>query len=104
MKTKRIIGIAIAATMILSASSLGYAQYGGDTWSVEIVEESGGGVPSLAFGPDGEPAIAHCVLPYGALKYTYYSSGVWRTVVVDSSSATHNISMAFGPSGLPVLL
>ena len=59
---------------------------------------------SLAFGPDGHPAISYHDETKGDLKFARSNGSTWTTVTVDSAGDVgHYPSLAFGPDGHPAI-
>lgn len=63
---------------------------------------------SLAFGPDGQPAISYYDQTSGNLKFVRYSVGPgWTFSTVDDGGVSDDVgqytSLAFGPDGQPVI-
>ena len=67
-------------------------------------QTSSSGLPtSLAFGPDGQPAIAFRNQVSQRLYVTRYSGSVSTPVTVTAGNTTSTLSLAFGPDGQPTL-
>ncbi len=56
---------------------------------------------SLAFGPDGYPAISHQDYANSDLKFSKFNGATWSTEIIDSAS--YHTSLAFGPNGQPAI-
>ncbi len=75
-------------------------------WLISTVDSSSGAIySSMAFGPDGQPAIAY--YDYGGnndLKFARFDGAQWTLSVVDSEGDVGaNPSLAFGPDGHPAI-
>ncbi len=69
---------------------------------VSSVDSAGyvGTYTSLAFGPDGQPAISYSGGTNVDLKFARFNGSIWTTSFVDSAGAVGNqTSLAFGPDG-----
>lgn len=87
---------------------LRFAAYDGASWSITDVDgpaESVGYASSLAFAPDGQPAISYYSVSSQALKYAKFNGSAWVRETVDDSSMTNGLysSLAFDASGRPVI-
>ena len=80
----------------VSPAALGLARFNGATWSVVTVDPDWGGPPSLAFGPDGQPAIAY-VGNDTVLRFARFNGNTLSIAIV-ASEAEYS-SLAFGPDG-----
>lgn len=98
-------GQAAVATMVANlASSQGSAV--SNVWQSTVVDAGGsvGHHNSLAFSPDGRPAISYRDLANNDLKYATFDGSVWNVQIVDSASDVRDFtSLAFTPSGRPAI-
>ena len=63
-----------------------------------------GDYASLAFGPDGQPAIAYHDMTNDDLKFAHFSGSAWDLSIVDSAGSVGDYaSLAFGPDGQPAI-
>ncbi|MFO1531959.1 MAG: hypothetical protein U1F77_20070 [Kiritimatiellia bacterium] len=59
---------------------------------------------SLAFGADGQPAIAYYDVTNQNLKYARYNGSAWVVVTIDASGDVgSHASLKFGPDGQPAI-
>jgi hypothetical protein len=75
-------------------------------WIITTVESTGnvGSFTSLAFGPDGQPAISHYDAENGELEFARFNGSSWTTQTVESvGSLGRDTSLAFGPDGQPAI-
>ncbi len=77
-------------------------------WTIQTVDTSGdvGKFPSLAFAPDGEPAIAYYDDTNDNLKFAKYNAGTqqWVVSTVESTGGTgYGCSLAYNPAGQPAI-
>ena len=86
---------------LLSASTVPFA------WNLTTVDSAGdvGKHTSLAFGPNGQPAISYYDTTNGNLKLARYYGTTWITSTVDNSAGDVGsyTSLAFGPDGQPAI-
>ena len=76
------------------------------TWQISTVASAGdiGEYPSLAFGPDGQPAIACYERTSGDLKLARFDGANWTVETVDSTGDVGQYaSLAFAPDGQPAI-
>lgn len=77
-------------------------------WNVSPVDdESGTGIgTSLAFTPEGNPAISYCCETNGTLKYAAHNGATWDIQTVDrTKDAVGNwTNLAFTPQGRPAIV
>ena len=60
--------------------------------------------PSLAFGPDGQPAIAHYDQSNQDLRFTRYNGSSWTSGTVDAAGSVGSAcALSFGPDGQPAI-
>jgi hypothetical protein len=88
------------------ASTLHYAQGGSLPWNLATVDSAGsvGSYTSLAFGPDGQPAISYFDSTNNDLKFARFNGSSWTSTTVDSAgSVGQYTSLAFGPDGQPAI-
>lgn len=92
------------------------ARFSSGIWTVAIVKPGvsagGGGFQSLAFGPDGQPAISYHQLnfdvdpdfPSYEIMIARFNGSAWvHTIVESSENLAYLVSLAFGPDGLPAI-
>ena len=75
-------------------------------WVISTVDSAGdvGQFTSLAFGPDGQPAIAYYDAGNGFLKIARYNGTIWSASTVDNAGNVGQYSsLAFGPDGQPAI-
>ena len=75
-------------------------------WNIQIVDSADdvGFNPSLAIGPDGQPAIAYFDNTNDDLKYAHYNGTTWEITVIESSGNTgYRPSLVFGSDGQPAV-
>jgi len=92
-------------------SKLIYVSKGGYGWNASVDVESFGvgsgasqGDASLAFAPDGYPAISYYDAVHGDLKYAKYNGTKWTLTTVESGGDVGQFtSLAFSPSGRPTI-
>lgn len=85
---------------LLSASTVNFS------WNIFTIESAGnvGQYTSLAFGPDGQPAIAYYDAGNAFLKITRYDGATWTPTTVDNvGNVGQYASLAFGPDGRPAI-
>jgi hypothetical protein len=92
---------------------LKFAHFDGSSWELSTVEPPAGPTAgtgsdaSLAFAPDGEPAIAYRYISGDShLRYAHRIGLQWFTALVDdggSAEAGFDSSLAFGPDGQPAI-
>jgi hypothetical protein len=75
-------------------------------WTIQTVDTSGdvGKFPSLAFAPDGQPAIAYYDDTNDDLKFAKYNagSGQWVVTPVETTGSTgYGCALAYSPAGQP---
>jgi hypothetical protein len=72
-------------------------------WNLSTVD-SVGSETSLAFGPDGHPAISYYDVINEDLKFARFNGSVWLIFAVDSAGNVGRFnSLAFGPDGQPAI-
>ncbi len=93
-----------------SPSELVYVTEGTYSWSywdsqtVAVQAYGTSAYPSLAFAPDGHPAISYHDDQLGYLKYAKYDGTKWSIVIVDFDGFVGAYSsLAFSPDGCPVI-
>ena len=89
-----------------SATALHYATGGSLPWTLSTVDSAGsvGEFTSLAFGPDGQPAISYYDNATGDLKFARFNGSTWTLTTLDSTGSVGlDTSLAFGPDGLPAI-
>ena len=89
-----------------SATVLHYATGGSLPWSLTTVDSAGdvGMSTSLAFGPDGQPAISYYDNSNLHLKFARFNGNSWSVTTVDSVDYVgYATSLAFGPDGQPAI-
>ena len=85
---------------LLSTSAAGLAL----PWNIQTIATGGvGRYCSLAFGPDGQPAVSHYRHNSAALLFTRYTGSAWTTTIVDSPFVGSETSLAFGLNGQPAI-
>ena len=85
---------------------LGFARYNGSTWDISLVDTatSVGQSSSLAFGPDGHPAISYFDEFNKDLKFARYNGTAWVLTTVDATNFVGNhTSLKFSPDGQPAI-
>ena len=82
-----------------------FARFDGSAWSFENVNAlQANFAVSLAFGPDGKPAIAYQGAVSNDLRMVHFDGTVWQDAAVENSgTAGINPSLAFGPDGQPAI-
>jgi len=88
-------------------NGLFYAQLDGSSLVIEVADPDACyqlSRPSLAFAPDGEPAVAYHDEAAGALRLARRSSGSWASEVVDAlAGGRRESALAYDPSGAEVI-
>ncbi len=86
-------------TGLLATSAIPFA------WNITTVDGLATDVgehASLAFGPDGQPAISYRDETNDDLKLTRFSGGIWTPTTLDfAGDVGKHTSLAFAPDGLP---
>jgi hypothetical protein len=75
-------------------------------WTLTTVDSTGsvGEYTSIAFGPDGQPAISYYDDPSGNLKFARFNGNFWPDTTVDSTGfVDRETSLAYGPDGQPAI-
>ena len=78
----------------------------GIPWNLTIIDsvDNVGSFNSLAFGPDGLPAISFWDQINGDLKIARYNGSAWILTTIDSVGVVgYYSSLAFGPDGQPAI-
>ena len=76
------------------------------SWILSTVDSAGsvGQYNSLAFGPDGQPAISYYNGSTGDLKYARFNATTWDLTTPDSTgNVGQYTSLVFGPDGQPAI-
>ena len=72
-------------------------------WLVTTIA-TGGQYNSLAFGPDGYPAVSHYSATSAILRFSRYNGSTWTTTNVDTNTFVGTYSsLAFAPGGQPAI-
>ena len=59
---------------------------------------------SLAFGPDGQPAISYYDVTIRDLKFARFNGSTWTLTALDSTgNVGQYTTLAFGPDGQPAI-
>jgi len=92
---------------VTNNKALKYAVRIGTNWEITTVESTPqivGKYTSLAYGPDGLPAISYYQETQGDLKYAWYDGNRWWPTFVDRQGdvGSHS-SLAFNPQGKPTI-
>jgi hypothetical protein len=88
------------------ATKLVFAHWTGAAWKLETVEKTNAtnDVTSLAYAPDGTPAIAYRYTGgKGSTRFARKSGSSWVIQVVDSAYGGGYYSLAFDPAGRPAI-
>lgn len=89
-------------------ASLHFSRYSDSFWTsskIATIDYGGfgeSGATSLAFGPDGQPAVAYNVGLINTLNYATFNGSAWVSNTVASSTGSYN-SLSFGPDGQPAI-
>lgn len=91
-----------------SLGAIRLARFDGAAWTGEEVAPDSTGLNgiSLAFAPDGTPAMAFQANTLGGseIGYAYYDGSTWQTETVDARNPAASIcSLAFSPAGQPAI-
>jgi hypothetical protein len=73
----------IFLVLLLLLSCIMVIQIANSTWHIQILNPEGGGNPSLALDPDGNPHISYCDIINGDLKYAIWTGSAWDIQTVD---------------------
>ncbi len=87
-------------------TKLVFAHWTGAAWKLETIEKSNATNEwaSLAYAPDGTPAIAYrSTAGKGSTRFAKKNGSSWVIQVVDSAYGGGYYSLAFGPSGRPAI-
>jgi hypothetical protein len=78
--------------------------YNGASWDLSTVDSTGnvGRFTSLAFSPEGQPAISYHDDTNGGLKVAVYNGTSWDLSIVDTADGRYT-SLAFSPGGQPAI-
>lgn len=71
-------------------------------WIISTIA-SGGQYNSLAFGPDGYPAIAHYTPSSATLRFSRYNGSTWTTMTVDPSTFSGTYASLAFVGGQPAI-
>jgi hypothetical protein len=84
---------------------LRFARLHHNAWNIELLDpDATASTTSLAFRPDGNPAIAYPVSGPGMIRYTYFNGVAWITDDVDTPDGSlGSVSLAFAPDGKPAM-
>ena len=89
-----------------ATTKLYFATKASGSWAISTIEKSSvqGDVTSLAYAPDGTPAISYRVISSsGGLKFAWRSGSTWKTQVVAPGAGARYSSLAFTPEGNPMI-
>ena len=88
-------------------NSLKYARFSNNTWTVTTLDPDIGlfvGNTSLAFGPDGHPAVSYYRFFGNFIGIRRFNGSTWSAgVVSDQTNGYSDSSLAFGPDGQPAI-
>ena len=97
-------------SVVYGVDVLQFAHWTGSSWKVEAVETVGkiNDVPSLAYGPDGNPAIAYFAkTPTMGLRFARWNGSAWVTQSVEldpfADKYLTSTSLAFDSQGNPAI-
>lgn len=90
------------------ANKLKYAAFDGTAWTLSTVDSTSGTgrSASLAFGPDGKPAITYYYAAGYTLMFASFDGTTWNIQTAFSGNSYQTgpyNSLAFLPSGVPIL-
>ncbi|MCH2059487.1 MAG: cadherin domain-containing protein [Verrucomicrobiales bacterium] len=79
---------------------IGFTVFDGQNWNSQTASAAGGnGWPSLAFDPNGHPAIVH-----GTLQYTTFDGESWQSSTVATNTGITGLpALSFSPEGHPAI-